>query len=88
MINLLLLGWSGSAVVGGVLIDKYGLLNNFLFTALLQFLALIPIMLISHLVPHELQERIPESKDINHDVSNNNVELKEIIIVDNIDREK
>lgn len=73
-------GWSGSAVIGGLLIDKYGLLNNFLFTALLQFLALIPIMLISHLVPHETET----IKEINDDVSN--IELKEIIIVNNTDR--
>jgi MFS family permease len=45
--------WSGSAVMGGWLIDKYGFVGVFVATALMQALAMVPLMWVSSLVPPE-----------------------------------
>jgi hypothetical protein len=42
--------WSGSAAVGGLLVDTYGYVPNFTATALLQLSASIPLVMIAHLV--------------------------------------
>jgi hypothetical protein len=39
--------WAGSAVFGGFLIDRYGIVTNFLVTAALQLTAMVPLMLVS-----------------------------------------
>lgn len=39
--------WSGSAVLGGLLVDKMGIIFNFCATAFLQFLATLPLLLLS-----------------------------------------
>jgi len=45
--------WSGSALIGGYLIDQYGFLGQFLTTSFMQFVALLPLLCIAHLVPPE-----------------------------------
>ncbi len=45
--------WSGSAVVGGLLVDRYGFLFNNLITATLQLLSTLPLFLVLGLVPCE-----------------------------------
>jgi hypothetical protein len=45
--------WAGSAVVGGLLVDKYGILTNFLLTASFQALSCLPLFLVVNLVPAE-----------------------------------
>eukprot|EP00123_Amoebidium_parasiticum_P018179 comp24125_c0_seq1/m.43768 comp24125_c0_seq1/g.43768 ORF comp24125_c0_seq1/g.43768 comp24125_c0_seq1/m.43768 type:complete len:461 (-) comp24125_c0_seq1:210-1592(-) len=46
-------GWSGSAVVGGLIVDLYGYEASFGFTAFIQFLAWTPLLLLLPLVMHE-----------------------------------
>lgn len=44
-----MLGWSGSALLGGVLLDKYGFASTFCITALLQGIAtcfLVPLLVL------------------------------------------
>ena len=45
--------WSGSAVLGGLLVDKYGFLFNNLITASLQLVSTLPLFLVLGLVPCE-----------------------------------
>jgi MFS family permease len=45
--------WSGSAVLGGLLVDEYGFLFNNLITASLQLLSTLPLFLVLGLVPCE-----------------------------------
>lgn len=45
--------WAGSAAIGGVIIDKYGMIANFYLTACAQLLALVPIWVARQLVPDE-----------------------------------
>jgi MFS family permease len=45
--------WSGSAVVGGYLIDRYGFAGIFAATAVLQGVTILPLLRIRHLVPLE-----------------------------------
>jgi predicted MFS family arabinose efflux permease len=45
--------WAGSAMLGGYLIDRYGIVPNFLTTAVLQMSSLIPLVLIARSVPSE-----------------------------------
>ena len=42
-----MVSWSGSAALGGILVDSEGILFNFLCTAFLQFLATGPLLLLS-----------------------------------------
>ena len=42
-----MVSWSGSAAIGGILVDSEGILFNFCFTALLQFIATGPLLLLS-----------------------------------------
>lgn len=42
-----MVSWSGSAALGGILVDAEGILFNFCFTAFLQFLATGPLVLLS-----------------------------------------
>eukprot|EP00123_Amoebidium_parasiticum_P012836 comp21606_c0_seq1/m.30278 comp21606_c0_seq1/g.30278 ORF comp21606_c0_seq1/g.30278 comp21606_c0_seq1/m.30278 type:complete len:454 (-) comp21606_c0_seq1:584-1945(-) len=46
-------GWSGSAALGGVLVDRVGFGHTFYFTALVQFVALVPVFLLLPVVPIE-----------------------------------
>lgn len=46
-------GWAGSAVLGGFLMDAYGVEVNFSVTILLQAISLIPMICVAHLVPNE-----------------------------------
>lgn len=43
-------GWSGSAVIGGLLVDNYGFGVSFGFTAFIQMLAWFPLILLLPLV--------------------------------------
>eukprot|EP00606_Chrysophyceae_sp_TOSAG23-5_P001595 GSChrysophyteH2.ASY1.ANO1.163.1 assembled CDS len=45
--------WSGSAVVGGYLIDRYGFAGIFAATAVLQGVTILPLLRIRHVVPLE-----------------------------------
>jgi len=45
--------WSGSAFIGGVLVDRFGILNNFYATSCLQAVALIPVLFILKRIPKE-----------------------------------
>lgn len=45
--------WAGSAVIGGLLVDRYGFLLNNLATAALQFVSTLPLFLVLGLVPTE-----------------------------------
>ncbi len=45
--------WAGSAVVGGLLVDRYGFLLNNLATASLQLISTLPLFLVLGLVPRE-----------------------------------
>jgi len=45
--------WSGSAALGGLLVDSYGFIPNFVATAVLQLSASIPLAMIAHLVTSE-----------------------------------
>ena len=45
--------FSGSAILGGYLVEKYGFIHNFLFTAGLQFLAMFPLVIIRNHVNNE-----------------------------------
>ncbi|KAM3572422.1 hypothetical protein VYU27_005551 [Nannochloropsis oceanica] len=45
--------WSGSAVIGGLLVDRYGFLFNNLITASLQLVSTLPLFLVLGLVPCE-----------------------------------
>lgn len=47
-----------SALLGGYLIDKYGILTNFTVTAIMQGLAIVPLVLISSYVALESDNRI------------------------------
>jgi hypothetical protein len=42
-----MVSWSGSAALGGILVEKKGILFNFCVTAGLQFLATGPLVLLS-----------------------------------------
>jgi len=42
-----MVSWSGSAALGGILVESKGILFNFCFTAFLQFLATGPLLLLS-----------------------------------------
>lgn len=42
-----MVSWSGSAALGGILVESHGILFNFCFTAFLQFLATGPLLLLS-----------------------------------------
>jgi predicted MFS family arabinose efflux permease len=46
-------GWAGSAVLGGFLMDAYGVELNFSVTIVMQTLSLLPVVGIAHLVPNE-----------------------------------
>ena len=46
-------GWSGSAVLGGILVDRYGYSLTFFLTATLQVVAWLPLLLLLPLVPVE-----------------------------------
>lgn len=39
--------WSGSAAIGGLLVDRWGVVPNFCVTACLQFLATLPFLILS-----------------------------------------
>ncbi|GAB4822716.1 hypothetical protein N2152v2_009762 [Parachlorella kessleri] len=43
--------WSGSAAVGGVLVEKYGFQSTFLITAFLKLFAFIPLLFLVRYVP-------------------------------------
>ncbi|KAG8465950.1 hypothetical protein KFE25_005520 [Diacronema lutheri] len=45
--------WAGSAALGGLVIDRYGMVANFYVTASAQLVALVPIALARALVPDE-----------------------------------
>lgn len=45
--------WAGSAVIGGLLVDRYGFFGNNLATAALQFVSTLPLFLVLGLVPTE-----------------------------------
>ena len=45
--SLNMFSWSGSAVIGGILVDKEGIVFNFCATAALQFVATIPLVILS-----------------------------------------
>lgn len=45
--------WAGSAVVGGILIDRYGYVGIFVTTAIMQICSMLPIIWIASLVPAE-----------------------------------
>lgn len=45
--SLNMFSWSGSAVIGGILVDKEGIVFNFCTTAGLQFFATIPLVILS-----------------------------------------
>ena len=49
--------WSGSAVLGGYLIDEYGFAGIFCATAVMQACAMIPLLKINHAVPMEGREQ-------------------------------
>ena len=56
-----ILGWSGSALLGGVLLDKYGFASTFCVTAILQGIAtcfLLPLLLL-----------VPRQENAHHAVS-------------------
>ena len=45
----------GSAMVGGYIIDKYGIVTNFVCTVIIQiFASTIPLLFISNLIPDEV----------------------------------
>lgn len=48
----------GSSFVGGFVIRQYGMINLFLLTALLQFIALIPLVFIWPYVPNEVPDGV------------------------------
>lgn len=48
-----ILGWSGSALLGGVLLDKYGFASTFCITALLQGIATCFLLPLLFLVPRK-----------------------------------
>ena len=50
--------WSGSACLGGYLIDNYGFVPNFVATACLQLSATIPLVIISSQIPSPLTKYI------------------------------
>lgn len=45
--------WSGSAALGGWIVDRYGYFSNFILTACLQSLTIIPLILVWKLEPWE-----------------------------------
>jgi hypothetical protein len=45
--------WAGSAVIGGLLVDRYGFLLNNLVTAALQCVSTLPLFLVLGMVPTE-----------------------------------
>jgi hypothetical protein len=45
--SLNMFSWSGSAVLGGFLVDYRGIVFNFCFTACLQFVATMPFLVLS-----------------------------------------
>lgn len=45
--------WSGSAAIGGVLVDSYGYVPNFFATACMQLISSIPLMMVASLVCEE-----------------------------------
>jgi MFS family permease len=45
--SLNMFSWSGSAVIGGFLVDKEGIIFNFCVTACLQFIATLPLVVLS-----------------------------------------
>ena len=47
-------GWSGSALLGGYLVDKWGYEATFVATASLQALSVVPFVALQRLVPPEL----------------------------------
>jgi len=51
--------WSGSAALGGVLVGLKGILFNFIITALIQFLATLPLLAIVTRDPVEEEYRAP-----------------------------
>ena len=46
-------GWSGSAVLGGILVDRYGYSLTFFMTAGLQVFAWLPLLSLLPLIPVE-----------------------------------
>ncbi|GMH71916.1 hypothetical protein TrST_g1492 [Triparma strigata] len=48
--------WSGSAALGGVLVERIGIINNFIVTGSLQFVATIPLLFLFGL-PSEVEQR-------------------------------
>lgn len=52
-------GWSGSAIFGGILLDRYGFGSTFLITAAMQLLSMAIFALLLPLVPvHEKLEAV------------------------------
>mmetsp|Transcript_32016 Transcript_32016/g.74708 ORF Transcript_32016/g.74708 Transcript_32016/m.74708 type:complete len:191 (-) Transcript_32016:45-617(-) len=51
--------WAGSAALGGLLIDKYGMVATFYVTAFFSALALVPIWTARRLVPAETPDAGP-----------------------------
>lgn len=45
--------WAGSAVLGGILIDRYGFVGVFVTTAFMQICSMLPVIWIASLVPAE-----------------------------------
>eukprot|EP00534_Pseudo-nitzschia_fraudulenta_P018119 CAMPEP_0201276764 /NCGR_PEP_ID=MMETSP0853-20130426/57173_1 /ASSEMBLY_ACC=CAM_ASM_000640 /TAXON_ID=183588 /ORGANISM="Pseudo-nitzschia fraudulenta, Strain WWA7" /LENGTH=86 /DNA_ID=CAMNT_0047584771 /DNA_START=39 /DNA_END=299 /DNA_ORIENTATION=+ len=51
-----MVSWSGSAALGGILVDRFGILFNFCFTAGLQLVATGPLLLLSFYDRREEEE--------------------------------
>ena len=62
-----MVSWSGSAALGGILVDAEGILFNFCFTAFLQFLATGPLVLLSF---YDNQSRGAEDSSFEEDDNN------------------
>jgi hypothetical protein len=53
--------WSGSAVLGGILVDRYGFLTSNLVTASLQLVSTVPLFCIAGREPSEKQGAADEA---------------------------
>jgi len=67
-----MVSWSGSAALGGILVESKGILFNFCFTAFLQFLATGPLLLLSFFderQPAEQSEIGRHSSDLQDEIA-------------------
>jgi MFS family permease len=52
--SIVMFGWSGSAFIGGILADEYGYGHTFFFTAIIQFIGFLLLLMLLPLVKDEV----------------------------------